>query len=137
MKNHLCIFTITLFSMAVSTGCSKENERRADSPGVQTREERASSETRSAAASLTQARCSREQRCQNIGADKKYSSFADCEAEVGNDWRDDLNARECSSGINQAQLDECLTEVRNEDCGNPFDSLERVAACTQGQICEG
>jgi hypothetical protein len=29
-----------------------------------------------------------------------------------------------------------LVEVRNEDCGNPFDSLGRIAACTQAQICE-
>ncbi|HTM43972.1 MAG TPA: DUF6184 family natural product biosynthesis lipoprotein [Polyangiaceae bacterium] len=96
----------------------------------------AARETRSAASSLTQSRCMREQRCNNIGSGKKYSSFGDCEAVIGNDWRDDLNARECSGGVDQQQLDECMTRIKNEDCGNPFESLARIAACTQSQICE-
>ena len=83
------------------------------------------------------ARCARELRCENIGPDKKYSSMDDCEARVKSDWRDDLNARECPSGIDQAQLNESLDEIRNEDCANPFDTLGRVAACTVGQLCEG
>jgi hypothetical protein len=143
MNHQFHFLTLTLFATVVVAACSRDNDRPAVDPnnrvavndetdGVQT----VSAETRSAAASLTQARCSREQRCENIGAGKKYSSFADCEAEIGNAWREDLNDRECSRGVNQSQLDECLTEVRNEECGNPFDSLGRIAACTQAQICE-
>jgi hypothetical protein len=89
-----------------------------------------------ATASIADSRCARELRCENIGPDKKYSSMDDCEARVKTDWRDDLNARECPSGINQDQLEECLTEIRNEDCASPFDTLGRVAACTVGQLCE-
>jgi hypothetical protein len=93
--------------------------------------------TRSATASIADSRCARELRCENIGPDKKYSSMDDCEARVKTDWRDDLNARECPSGIDREQLEECLDEIRNEDCANPFDTLGRVAACTVGQLCEG
>ena len=97
----------------------------------------ATAATRSATASIADSRCARELRCENIGPDKKYSSMDDCEARVKSDWRDDLNARECPAGIDRAQLEECLEEIRNEDCANPFDTLGRVAACTVGQLCEG
>jgi hypothetical protein len=151
MNNQFRFLTFALFATAVVAGCSRDNERPAASSNnrvasddeaddMQRREEpstqSATAETRSATASLTQSRCSREQRCENIGSGKKYSSFADCEAEIGDDWRQDLSVRECTRGVDQAQLDECLSEVRNEDCGNPFDSLGRIAACTQAQICE-
>jgi hypothetical protein len=148
MKKPICYLMTTLLVSTAIAACSRDNERAAANPNTVAANradddmradpsaQGASAETRSAAASLTQSRCSREQRCENIGAGKKYSSFADCEAEIGNDWREDLNARECSRGVNQAQLDQCLAEVRNEECGNPFDSLGRIAACTQAQICE-
>jgi hypothetical protein len=94
------------------------------------------SRIRSATESIAEARCAREQRCNNVGADKDYSSMNDCMARVRNDWKDDLNARECPGGVDQKELNECLAEIRNEDCGNPFDSLGRVAACSAAQICE-
>ena len=97
----------------------------------------AASGTHSAAEQIASARCEREQKCGNIGADKTYSSSQDCLARIRADWQDDLNARECPGGVNQKQLDECLAKIRNEDCGSPFDTLSRVSECTAGQICEG
>jgi hypothetical protein len=90
---------------------------------------------RSAADQIADARCEREQRCGNIGADETYSSSQDCLARIRNDWRNDLNARECPGGINQQELDECLAQVRAEECGNPFDTLARVSDCMTAQIC--
>ena len=86
--------------------------------------------------SLTDARCDREQRCNNVGPDKKYSSRADCVMKVNEEWREDLNARQCPGGVVQSEFSECLEEIRNEDCGNPFDSLERIVACRASDICE-
>src|SRR5688572_26560088 len=94
-----------------------------------------SSELKSATESIAESRCARETRCENIGADKTYSSMDDCIIRVRAEWKDDLDARECPSGVNEMQLNECLNEVREEDCSSPFDTLERVAACTAGQIC--
>lgn len=94
-------------------------------------------ETASATESIAESRCAREERCQNIGDNRKFSSADDCIARVRADWKDDLNARECPAGVNQPELRECLTEIRNEDCSSPFDTLSRVAACTSGQICQG
>jgi hypothetical protein len=93
------------------------------------------SETRSAAESIAEARCAREQRCDNVGADKKFSSQQDCMDTIRNDWREELNALECPGGVDQAQLNECMAEIRAEECSSPFDTLSRVAACGAGQIC--
>lgn len=86
---------------------------------------------------ITDARCAREQRCENIGDNKKYSSLDDCRATIRAEWKDDLNGVECPNGIDQSELNECLGEIRGEDCGDPLDALSRVAACTTGQICIG
>jgi hypothetical protein len=42
----------------------------------------------------------------------------DCVARIRSDWRDDLNARECPGGVDERQLDECLTEIRSEECAS-------------------
>jgi hypothetical protein len=93
------------------------------------------SRARSATEQLSEARCQREQQCGNIGDDKTFSSTQDCLARIQSDWKDDLSSRQCPGGINQEQLDECLSEVRGEDCNNPFDTLARVTECTKAQIC--
>ena len=93
------------------------------------------SRTRGAAEQIAQARCEREQQCGNIGKDQTYSSSQDCLTRIRNDWKDELNARECPGGINEHELNECLAQVRAEACSNPFDTLARVTECTSGQIC--
>jgi hypothetical protein len=85
--------------------------------------------------SIAEARCAREDRCTNIGNGKKYSSTQDCLTRVRDDWKDDLNARECPHGVNQTELDQCIDQVRNEECSNPLDTLSRMTQCTAGQIC--
>jgi hypothetical protein len=119
--------------LVVAAGCSRDSQRTNSAANTPP----AVAETNSASQSISEARCARETRCDNVGGDKKYSTLEDCIVRVRTDWQDDLNARECPSGVNQHQLNECLSEIRNEECGNPLDSLERIAACTSGQICEG
>jgi hypothetical protein len=85
---------------------------------------------------IAKAKCSREQRCGNVGAGKRYTSNTDCVADVREDWREDLNAYECRGGIVQKELSECVSEIENEDCANPFDTLGRVVACRASDICE-
>jgi hypothetical protein len=91
--------------------------------------------TRTAAEQIAQARCERERTCGNIGNDQTYSSSEDCLARIQNDWKEELNARECPGGINEQQLNECLAQVRSEACSNPFDALARITECTSAQIC--
>jgi hypothetical protein len=49
--------------------------------------------------------------------------------------RDELNANACPAGIDQHELTECLTETRNEDCGNPVDAIGRIVACRSSDLC--
>jgi hypothetical protein len=127
---------LVVVGATLSLGCSKTHEREAaearavNAPGMTP-----ASRTRSAAEQIAVARCEREQACGNIGDDKTFSSLLDCRARIQNDWKDDLNARACPGGVNQHELGECMSQVRTESCGNPFDTLARITSCTQAQIC--
>jgi hypothetical protein len=122
---------LTAGVMSIALSACSNNSRPAESAMTET----PASESSSAVDSISEARCARESRCDNIGNEKKYSSMEDCVARVREDWKDDLDARSCPTGVNQTQLNECLSQVRGEECSSPFDTLERVAACTTGQIC--
>lgn len=89
----------------------------------------------SAVSSIVDARCDREARCENIGANKKYKSWQQCNQEIAKKSSDKIGAPECPGGIDSHELSECLTEIRNEGCGNPLDTLERVAACNSADLC--
>lgn len=93
------------------------------------------SRARTAPEQLAEARCEREQQCGNIGNDKTYASSQECFARIRNEWREDLNGRECPGGINRGELQDCLAQIRGEACQNPFDTLARVTACTTARIC--
>lgn len=93
-------------------------------------------ETAAATSALTQARCEREQRCDNIGDRKSYSSMDDCLSTVRANWRSDLNEQSCPAGVNQVRLDQCVRSVRDEECGRPFETLDRIATCRSGPMCE-
>ena len=125
----LCALSLSFFA------CSREGER---APATARDEQPAMTPaalTRSAAQQIAEARCEREQACGNVGDDKTHPSVAECSARIQDDWKEDLNARQCPGGINQAQLNECMTKIRAEDCGNPFDTLARITECTSNQIC--
>lgn len=92
--------------------------------------------TAPAVQSIMQARCAREQRCNNIGPDREYASQQACLTRVEADWNNELSARECPGGVNQSELNECLEEIRNDDCNNPIDTLGRFAACRQSDLCD-
>jgi hypothetical protein len=113
-------------------------EQRADMPRQDQRTEMPRTPaTAAATAAISAARCEREQRCGNIGASHNYASNEACMTQVRREWAQDLSARECPQGVEQQQLTSCLNEIRQEECGNPFDSLERVAACRTSAICRG
>jgi hypothetical protein len=88
-----------------------------------------------AVSSIVDARCDREARCENIGAKEKYKSWQECKKEIATKSSDKIGAPECPMGIDSHELSECLAEIRNEDCGNPLDTLERVAACNGADLC--
>jgi len=85
---------------------------------------------------ITEARCQREEKCGNIGAGEKYASVSICQQKVGAEWQQELNAYDCPGGVVVKELNECLEEVKNEDCSSPFDTLGRIVACRSSDICK-
>jgi hypothetical protein len=84
---------------------------------------------------IAQSRCSRELRCNNIGADHKYKTVAECTTKISADREQNLNVWDCPRGIDKKELDECLEAVMKEDCGNPLEALSRLAACRSSDLC--
>jgi hypothetical protein len=89
----------------------------------------------SAIGRIVAARCEREMRCTNVGADKKYATPDACSQKIRTEMHDDLNAKDCPYGVDQKELEECLTDIRKEECNNPIDTISRVAACRTGDMC--
>ena len=85
---------------------------------------------------ITNERCDREFRCQNIGTDKRYQSRDECVRKLNDSGFDSLGPSKCRSGIDQGELSQCLQSIRNEDCNNPLDTLERIASCRSGELCK-
>ncbi|MET0341769.1 MAG: DUF6184 family natural product biosynthesis lipoprotein [Polyangiales bacterium] len=123
-------------------GCAQHNRRTVEDPDAPRgtyadgRERRIEDRTnKSAVRAISTARCDRESRCKNLGADAKYASKEDCLDRVRADWSNELSVYECPNGLVGAELDECLDDIRNEDCGNPFDTLARTMSCSKSEIC--
>lgn len=93
--------------------------------------------TNRAVHAIAKARCEREKRCENVGDGKNYISLDACKDKIEHEWAGDLNKYECPHGIVAAELEQCLTDVRAEECGNPFDTLSRIAQCDADDICDG
>ena len=86
--------------------------------------------------SIADARCERETRCDNVGPGKQWASAEACRGDLMAKNRDELKASECPGGIVKKELDECLTEIRNETCNSPLDTIGRLAACRSSDLCK-
>jgi hypothetical protein len=120
-------------------GCARDHHgHTADDPDARRAHAHTHADERtnkSAVRSIATARCERESRCKNLGADAKYASKEDCLDRVRADWAGELSVYECPNGLVTAELDECLEDIRDEDCGNPFDTLARTMSCSKSEIC--
>lgn len=92
---------------------------------------------KSATDDIVSARCSREERCNNVGDGKTYQDHEACTSKLEGSTASDLNLKDCEHGIDHAKLDTCLSKIKGEDCGNPIDTLSRLAACRTGELCIG
>jgi hypothetical protein len=50
-------------------------------------------------------------------------------------FSDDIVPTECPSGVDRRALSVCLKEVRDEGCGDPLDTLARLASCRTAALC--
>lgn len=84
---------------------------------------------------ITSARCNREQACNNIGPGQRYDTVDVCTRELDHDTRSTIGADKCPNGVSDNELSSCLNDIRNERCGNPIDTVERVGACRKAKLC--
>jgi hypothetical protein len=116
----------------ISTWCACSGNAR---PPELAKAEPVPSEAASANEQLAEAQCTREARCNNVGADKRYSSPEDCLTRVWTEWQGDVDARTCRAGLDAAALDRCSTEIRVLECSSPLESLEQLPACQAASLC--
>jgi hypothetical protein len=84
---------------------------------------------------IVAARCDREMACKNVGDGKHFTTPAACTRELGTKLKDDLRPAECPNGVDAKHLDDCLTAIRKEACGNPIDTIGRISACNESGLC--
>jgi hypothetical protein len=84
---------------------------------------------------ITHARCLREERCGNVGPDRRFVSMQSCMNKTRTEWQDELDARECPGGVVQGAFSECLARIEQEACDEALDSLGHIAACGESDIC--
>lgn len=147
-RNFILLVSATTGLVAV-IGCNRDHtDRGGERTGATRTDERTGRETTgtttitgaslasaTAIDRLVAARCEREERCKNVGADKKYTNPSACGQKLRNDMKDDLNAKDCPRGVDQKELNECLEQIRKEDCGSPIDAISRLTECRSGELC--
>jgi len=129
---RLLLSSLALFAGPLVVACDHEKHAVAADEEVHHAPE---TRTTGAVRDIVAARCEREERCNNVGPDKTYSNHAACTSKLEGSTADDVNMKDCANGVSDAKLHECLAKIHGEDCGNPIDTLSRVAACRTGALC--
>jgi hypothetical protein len=86
---------------------------------------------------ISMARCQREMKCGTVGPEdgKKFSSEDECVAKLDQEGSQDLTPDNCPNGMDPTKLQGCVASIKNEDCNNPLDTLDRMAACRSSTLC--
>jgi Family of unknown function (DUF6184) len=84
---------------------------------------------------LSQAQCSHEQKCDDVGPGKKYVSVDACTDEARGSLNSNINAYSCARGVDQDALNRCLSSVNDESCSISLGSLFSRNECAAGTIC--
>ena len=85
---------------------------------------------------VANARCNHEQKCSNIGQSREFQSREHCMQSMRADASEAL--AECNQGIASHDLQQCLSEISNEDCGgvaSVLDNLDTYMSCRSGALC--
>jgi hypothetical protein len=117
---------------AALTACGKKEETQEP----MTPASRISPAAQDTAERIASASCDREQRCNRIGDNAKYGTREHCMNVMREDARSQLDSSDCEHEIDQNDVQECLTEINNEDCGGPVDKLEQLVACRTDDLCD-
>ena len=137
-KLHFALSAVAVVGGLFGAACSKSNDREpAMQPASGTKADPA---TRPAAMEgiqlISEARCDREVRCGGVGSGETYETRDQCVGDLKNDGYEDLDAKACPKGLDERELEQCLSEIQAERCGAPLDTLERLVACRSASLCK-
>lgn len=130
MFHKMSLLTAAVLVLGACEKTKTEDERAKTEPV-----NAATTENGPAISSIIEARCDREGRCENIGPDKHFLTRAACVEHVRDKSQNKLNAKECPGGVDAKALDSCLKQIKDEDCGDPIETVERVATCNSVDLC--
>jgi hypothetical protein len=85
---------------------------------------------------LATARCERDQRCQGIGAGKRYLDREACASErrVQSDaW---LPEARCRNGITPERVESCVAAIQSTSCETALETLDGIEACRAQSLCD-
>lgn len=89
-----------------------------------------------ARARYAEARCERENGCNNIGQGRRYTNREACVTTASAERFASWDSDDCTrTGVDAAKLGDCLNAVRAQSCGNPVDDVARVTACRGAAVC--
>ncbi len=83
---------------------------------------------------ITDARCSREFSCDNVGAGHAWRDYDTCKRDVRLSMRDVL-APTCDDGVDAYVLATCLSDIRNLHCDANENTVERYGTCANQKLC--
>jgi hypothetical protein len=85
---------------------------------------------------LSNARCDREQACDNVGDGKRYASRHVCLEQLRGSIANDLNSFQCPHGIDGSAVQQCVWAIGGEECGaHPVEAITRMDKCRNGAMC--
>jgi len=137
-KLQFAPLAFVVVSAVFGAGCSKTTEREpAMRPASGTNPHPAiRPKTTEAINLISEARCDREVRCGGVGAGETWETRERCIAELNHDGYEDLDEKACPRGLDEREVDKCLSEINAERCGAPLDTLERLVACRPASLCK-
>jgi hypothetical protein len=127
--------SIALFVFAAATVVACGHEYSETSSTTTTGAVASSPVNQQAIDAIAATRCAREARCDNVGAGKHYVSRQGCMTQLRGEGMNDLTTTACPHGLDNAQLDKCLADIRGERCENVLDTIARLSSCSRSSLC--
>jgi hypothetical protein len=136
MKLSLCpVCGIVVVSLMLVTACENRREESTSRTRLTSAQQSAPPVNAASIDAIALARCDREQRCGNIGDEKKFSNRDACLNEIRSKGDNDLTTSACPGGIDTARLETCLDAVRAERCNDLLDWAGRLSECRTDALC--
>ncbi len=121
------VVPVLLLMLAAPSACDRGKEASAPKQPEMTPAAGTTALTTKDVDQLADARCKKEQRCGNIGAEKKYKDHDHCMSSQREDARDSLGR--CEKGVDHDGLNKCVNELTSEDCQGLTEMPRKVMAC--------